>query len=222
MAKSLFFACLVTFFTFLASQQPFIQSNRYLVLHLSRLGLANRLAALADWHVIAKQSKRHLLLSWERALDCNIAFQDLFKEGPSDFTVLESSLPPGDEGRDSVREMARESQLTFTSIYPSTDFFYLDEERHVLFTNQYDIIYTTFDGAVVLPRTPCQAHLLSRSKFYQSLVPTDEVQQLIEGILPHYENKVMIGVHIRMHNKDFDWAVIPPIAGKPMTSFTSS
>jgi len=73
-------------------------SNKHLVLLLSRLGLANRLRAMADWHQIAMESGRHLTVSWEPTWDCNASFWDLFEAVPAGMTVLAEPLASG-EGR---------------------------------------------------------------------------------------------------------------------------
>ena len=59
----------------------FKSSHRYLVVRLHRLGLANRLRSMADFHVIASSSNRHLLISWSPTADCNASFVDLFASG---------------------------------------------------------------------------------------------------------------------------------------------
>ena len=59
----------------------FNSSQRYLVVRLHRLGLANRLRSMADFHAIASSSDRHLLISWSPTADCNASFVDLFASG---------------------------------------------------------------------------------------------------------------------------------------------
>ena len=55
--------------------------QRYLVVRLHRLGLANRLRSMADFHLIAASTDRHMLISWSPTLDCNASFPDLFVSG---------------------------------------------------------------------------------------------------------------------------------------------
>ena len=55
--------------------------QRYLVVRLHRLGLANRLRSMADLHLIATSSNRHMLISWLPTIDCNASFLDLFVSG---------------------------------------------------------------------------------------------------------------------------------------------
>lgn len=55
--------------------------GKYILLLVSRLGLANRLRTMADWHQIAVSSNRTLLVSWESTIDCNASFTDLFVSG---------------------------------------------------------------------------------------------------------------------------------------------
>jgi hypothetical protein len=64
------------------------QGERYIILSLDRLGLANRLRSMADWYQIASLSGRKLVVSWVPSYDCNSSFDSLFK-------INENMLPPG-------------------------------------------------------------------------------------------------------------------------------
>ena len=60
----------------------FDDNTKYILIRLHRLGLANRLRAIADWYQIAVSSHRHLLVSWLPTYDCNATFIELFVDGP--------------------------------------------------------------------------------------------------------------------------------------------
>ena len=62
--------------------------GKYILLLVSRLGLANRLRTMADWHQIAVSSNRTLLVSWESTIDCNASFTDLFVSGETHDDVV--------------------------------------------------------------------------------------------------------------------------------------
>ena len=171
-------------------------SERYLVLNLERLGLANRLRAMADWYHLADISNRKLLLSWLPSAECNVSFLDLFQDGPPNFSVLESPLPGGKEGAILTLNMAKDSNLTFATILayedPSQselDFFFEDPERFLLFEDTIQVLYSNYDGPLVLPETSCQTHLTMRSVFYSSLVPVAEVQQTVKDISKYFQNR---------------------------------
>ena len=57
--------------------------ERFIVVKVSRLGLANRLRTLADWYNIAVTQNRTLLVNWIPAADCNVMLTDLFESGPT-------------------------------------------------------------------------------------------------------------------------------------------
>jgi len=55
--------------------------EKYLIVVLTRLGLANRLRTLSDWYNIAIIQNRTMLVNWIPSLDCNVHFTDLFEVG---------------------------------------------------------------------------------------------------------------------------------------------
>lgn len=55
--------------------------EKYLIVVLTRLGLANRLRTLSDWYNIALIQNRTMLVNWVPTLDCNAYFTDLFEVG---------------------------------------------------------------------------------------------------------------------------------------------
>ena len=69
------------FFEGASSSDDDDDGGKYILLLVSRLGLANRLRTMADWHQIAVYSNRTLLVSWESTVDCNASFTDLFVSG---------------------------------------------------------------------------------------------------------------------------------------------
>ena len=56
--------------------------ERFIVVRVSRLGLANRLRTLADWYNIAVTQNRTLVVNWIPAVDCNVMLTDLFESEP--------------------------------------------------------------------------------------------------------------------------------------------
>jgi hypothetical protein len=171
-------------------------SERYLVLNIERLGLANRLRALADWYHLADISGRKLLLSWIPSIECNISFLELFQDGPPNFSVVTPPLPGGKEGAVLTMMMATEYNLSFATILayedPSQseiDFFFDDPERFLLFDERIQVLYSNYDGPIVLPGTACQTHLAMRSAFYSSLVPVPEVQQAVKEVTKYFRNR---------------------------------
>ena len=66
--------------------------ERVLLLNVKRLGLANRLRTVADWHQIAALTNRTLLLSWVPTFDCNAKFDQLFENWPKTLGLLGKNL----------------------------------------------------------------------------------------------------------------------------------
>jgi hypothetical protein len=171
--------------------------QRYLVLQLERLGMANRLRVLADWYRLAQLSNRHLLLSWVPSFDCNISFSELFLEGPPQFTVLQTPLSRGERAIQMASAMAADSNLSFAtvlldgqSLTAEMDFF-LDNptDRVLLFDQKIDVLFTNCVGPIVLPETPCQVHLTMRSQFYSSLVPVAEVLSMLSDVSEYFRDR---------------------------------
>lgn len=203
-------------------------SNRCVLLHLNRLGLANRLRAVADWYQVARLTQRTLLLSWVPSPDCNAHFHDLFDDGPDGLQVLMAPLP--DSAMAIAQYIAQEQQLTFTSLPDEIDFLV----NRTLLESNIDILYTDHNGVVALGDVKCQQHMYLRSRFYRSLVPVQSIRDTVEAIRnEHFQSKyfhsyykrcydfrLVIGVHIRMHDPRFDWAVVPPVgAGATAAEF---
>ena len=91
--------------------------KRYLIILISRLGLANRLRSIADWHQIALLSGRSLLVAWQANAVCNALFTDLFESVPKGIRVLPFQLPAGEnEAKQLLSDIAATENLTYRSI----------------------------------------------------------------------------------------------------------
>ena len=92
-------------------------NKRYIILLISRLGLANRLRSIADWHQIALLSGRSLLVAWQANADCNALFTDLFESVPKGIRILPFQLPAGEnEAKQLLSDIAATENLTYRSI----------------------------------------------------------------------------------------------------------
>lgn len=199
--------------------------SRYIVLILNRLGLGNRLGTISDWYQIAVASNRTLLVSWRTSIDCNIPFTTLFESGPEHVKILPFTFGT----IKSVEEVATFHGLTYQSLDiddtadnkrkwfaevvagTRIDDFVLSHEQVMSSTN---IIITTYDGAISLYNTKCQHYLTMKSRFLSSLIPVVAVRNIVNNIKEKYfRNKIMIGVHVRVHDPMHDWSVVPPQGG---------
>ena len=200
---------------------------RYLVLSLNRLGLANRLRAMADWHQLATHSNRVLLVSWEPTSDCNASFTDLFKAGPPGMKILPFVLPQGRRGLKRVVEVAADAGLTASILSddqdelqpgparrpplysPGIGAFVMAKERVMSDTH---VLVTDHNGLVVMEDIRCQQYLHMHSAFLSGLVPIDYATSFVRDFKTSYAAKhILIGVHVRVHDPVQDWAVVPPL-----------
>ena len=91
--------------------------KRYLIILISRLGLANRLRSIADWHQIALLSGRSLLVAWQANADCNALFTDLFESVPRGVRILPFQLPTGEnEAKQLLSDIATAENVTSLTI----------------------------------------------------------------------------------------------------------
>jgi hypothetical protein len=191
--------------------------SRYIVLHISRLGLANRLRSLADWYQIALLSDRELLVNWIPTVDCYATFQELFDNGPDNFRVLYPSLSVSDESAErEVAQIALESNMTYLNLNSLGANFWMDSSIEFVHKRNYvmsdiQVLFTSYDGVLALEDVTCNQYLFMHSGFLSSLVPNKEARNMVEEIKSKYfKNQIMIGVHYRSHDPLQDWAVVPP------------
>lgn len=217
-----------------------IDSGKYIVLSVERLGLANRLRTLADWYQIAQYSNRILLVNWIPTLECNCSFIDLFEGASNDFKVLPMILPDGLEGVSKMEQIAKASNMTIRVIGDSESSFDFFLDPSIVFS-KVDVIYTSHSGVVALRGSKCQHYMTGHSRFLRSLIPRSEIRETVKEILQHFSGRLValmlfpyyslysltllvsffpcvlvsllripIGVHIRVHDVLYDWSVVPP------------
>ena len=191
------------------SQHQHQHQQRYIVLIINRLGLANRLRSIADWHQIAILSKRTLLVSWEPTMDCNSSFVDLFESGPPGFQILPLIIPRGKEGIHFVLDMATEQNLTSNIMAISKDDgFVLPPEQVMSDTN---VLVTSYDGLISLNGIRCQQYMVLHSQFLAGLQPVAFAREFVANLKSQYfSDRLMVGVHVRSHDAIQDWAVVSP------------
>ena len=138
-----------------------------------------------------------------------MSLTDLIESAPPQLKLLPYIISNNEEeGSKFVQTAALSSNLTFTLISKQLDFIF----NYDLFPNNIDIIMSYYDGILTLQDTPCQYYLTKRSEFLSSLIPTSEIRTVVEQIkLKYYNNKMIIGIHIRTHDPVFDWSIIPPL-----------
>ena len=201
-------------------------SQRMTVLIISRLGLANRLRAVADWYQIATISNRMLLVSWEPTVDCNAKFTDLFIDGPPNFKIMHEHVPRDDLGVKHIADIAANLNISHRAIYENdmSQLWVNGRGRFILSKDvvfdDTDVVITHYDGAVSLEGVACQQYLLLHSQFLSRLVPNEDAQKFLNSLHNDlFVNRIMVGVHYRAHDNQQDWAVVPPASGNEATNF---
>lgn len=194
--------------------------QRSIVVIISRLGLANRLRSLADWYQIALMSNRELLVSWEPTWDCNAKFDDLFVEAPPGFKLLPFVLPAGDAGVEYVANVAIARGVSHYAIYQKDmENLWVDKRKAFILSKELvhsdtEVIVTHYDGIISLEGVECQQYMMMHSQFLTRLIPNQAAQQFLQSLQStHFPNRIMVGVHYRMHDAQQDWAVVPPFSG---------
>lgn len=198
--------------------------NQYLVLHIGRLGLANRLRTIADWYAVARRCKRVLLVAWTVTNDCNIAFSELFEAVPRGLKV--TSLTTMETPESIEQAISTMNRTTITALldknsalwaYPGKFMFMLSDSFLQL---REQVVVVNYTGVVSVEGTPCQLYLAQRSAFYRSLMPVAKARQFVDDLMDAYFGSYLpVAVHVRAHDPNFDWAVVPPHSGGKAVEF---
>ena len=191
-------------------------SRRSLVVNLVRGGLANRVRAIADWYQVATLSKRKLIVSWLPTPDCNATFSRLFDVESmeiDDFRVLPFSLEAGETGIEYVNRMATEVGLTMQSILSEgTQSFVLDDSTESVLRGPSNVVLTSHQGILTLNTTRCTMYASLRSRFLSKLIPAEGTRSILDQMhAQFFKDRLMVGIHIRWHDKRHDWEIVPPM-----------
>ena len=185
-----------------------------LVVHLSRLGLANRLRSIADWFNIATISRRFLIVIWDVTDDCKAGFHELFMESQSlvvidnyDGTTIEE-----------ITENFRQFSTIFKVLNGGSDTWTKGGNSFVLnrkaVMNDIPTLFSSYDGVLTMEGVSCQEYLNKHSKFLSNLEAVPSAASFAQSIYDEYfSNSIMVGVHYRAHDPQQDWAVVPPLLG---------
>lgn len=192
--------------------------DRYIVLLIDHLGLANRLRSIADWFVVASLTKRRLVVSWRPTYDCNATFTDLFAQWPDGLELLKDPLPQYEGG---LRWLANAADARGLRYYvleghnetTSHTFWVANNtiwaRQDILYSPSVDAIFTDFLGLLTFDHIPCSVYKSLRGKFFRSLVPVPIVQSTVDSLYRDvFEDQVVVGVHIRVHNQMYDWPMV--------------
>lgn len=189
---------------------------RILVVNVVSGGLANRLRAIADWYQVATLTNRELIVSWLPTRDCNSTFSKLFDVERMEldrFRVLPFSLESGKAGYSFVKRMAMEMGLSQDVILAGgSQKFVLDESVETVLRGPVDVVMTGHQGIMTLNGTRCTLYSSLRSRFLSSLVPVESTRLLLDQMTSQFfQDRLMVGFHIRWHDQRHDWEIVPPM-----------
>ena len=192
-----------------------VLGDRYLVYIVNKGGLANRLRAMADWYHLARRSKRLLLVSWEASLECNASFESLFDvEGMDleEFLILPELIRPSPE---QVINTAREKGMTAARVLhdeEASGFVLGEQVQRELESDVTQVVVTSYQGIFTLRHVSCIQYMKMRGKFLASLEPSARSRGVLESLQRQYfQERLVVGVHIRWHDHRYDWEVVPPM-----------
>jgi hypothetical protein len=191
--------------------------RKYLFLNIAGLGLANRLRTLHDWYQIAKNTNRTLLVNWVPSVDCNASFSELFSSWPTGiiieyFFASNRLVDISEAVCDAFISDKRSCTIWRLKDHTSESVGCLNVLGDYFWSETF-IIVAAHDGVIAVEGTHCATYFATSSNFYLSLIPHVETRNYLELVGKYFENKIMIGVHYRVHNSSFDWNVVPALDG---------
>lgn len=193
-----------------------IGNSQQIIVHFSRLGLANRLRTIADWYNISIRSQRSLVVLWEVTRDCQSKFSDLFVSGPPGLTVLDNDAVAANI--EDIAQHIAMAGIQYTRLDQEDDVWAAGMSGFVLghhiLQSEVQVLLTEYDGILTAEGVDCQTYLSEHGMFLQQLQPNAEALSFSEDIYnTYFANSVMVGVHYRAHDPTQDWAVVPPLLG---------
>jgi hypothetical protein len=124
-------------------------------------------------------------------------------------TMLPFRIPATKAGIQMIGSIAR--SLNQTAMFVESSNGIVLEHYAPLMSPGTDIIVTFHVGVRVLKNVPCSYYLSMKSRFLRELEPVQEVQHVVDTVWKNYfDGFMVVGVHIRLHDPVYDWAVAPP------------
>lgn len=191
--------------------------KKYLIVIIERLGLANRLRTLADWNLIATVSDRNLIVSWHRTIDCNVSLSDLFDALPPNVLALPTAITTQDVP--SLLNAFPHPENPIHYYDGSSDDFWIQKRlgfiaRKKNFLSNTPLVFASYDGSITLEDIPCQYYHQKHSQFLSKLLPKKHFLDAVDEIFnKFFDGFIPVGIHLRVNDPRFDWAVVPPLSG---------
>lgn len=195
--------------------------DKFIILPLLQLGLANRLRIIAGMYFIAKNSGRKLVLLWQPTSDCMVNFSELFRNYNKDFYIHSldyESKYTTKEISEAISYYIEENKVSWSILHPRH--FFVDINDKYEYKNHG--VVTIWTLGIHAPKSMhCGDYLYSKSLFYKALKPSPSVSGMIDSLLyADFSNgNRVVGVHIRAYHTKYDWPVVVPLSNSNVQRF---
>lgn len=143
-------------------------------------------------------------------------------------TVLRYPLPTGQPAVAIMERLVRrynKTFLTFTTedeIWPSANSEFFGSQEKIYTSPEVantDYLFSAYDGKISLERLPCSYYHHMRSHFLAALKPIPSLEMVANQVFDQYFTKnIPVGIHVRMHDRRYDWEVVPPGLGSSLAT----
>jgi hypothetical protein len=196
-------------------------TDKFIILPLLELGLANRLRIIASMYSIARKSNRKLVLLWQPTSDCMADFSELFSNHNLDFSIYSLNY----EAKYATKEISeaisyfREKNGISWSILSPRHFFVDIGEKYKYEDHTMITVWTL--GIHAPEGMHCSDYLHFKSSFYKALKPSPRVADMIGSLsLADLSNgNRVVGLHIRAYHTKYDWPVVVPLLDSNVQRF---
>ena len=214
--------------------QQIHQGEKFIILPLLSLGLANRLRIIASLHTIAKVDDRKLIVLWQPTADCNCSFSDIFQNRNKNtifYSLSSEQLSTSTSAFtiDYQNILAQiflllqkeDSSHSWKRIIPRDFFVDINDFQSISV-----VVFWTY-GIHAPENILCEDYLETKSLFYQNLKPSKSVDEIISKIIfqsfhdkESLEGARTVGVHVRAYHSTYDWPVVVPLTGSTKNEST--
>lgn len=185
------------------------------------LGLANRLRMLTGVLTIAQRYNMHVVAAWHRDGACNASFHSVLSisgDLRDMMTVIDVASPciPDSEYRGALLSMGRDylEPNGASWLFYSPSRFLVDPDHF----HGHNVVFMLTRTVHAFTDSSCEDYLALKRWFYSCLEPGPSVRPLLQQLesshahfmTPAPTGTISIGVHLRIFEESFDWAMVAP------------
>jgi hypothetical protein len=228
----------------IASWLDIPEDKRVIIVAIQAFGLANRLRVLASAFFAAQDSGRLLVIDWSPDTACGASLTDLFKP-PIDWPAeiqSQVSLYSGDSRllRGLAGHVNWSVPVVNVKVHPrvSNESILVWRPRGTVLPSarllqQATKVVVMRPGSIFVPHGgSCQEHYHRKRLFYRALLTSlsSDVSAWLQTISQHslvrtgrfLSQRLLIGIHVRVHDQAHDWPVVAPQPTKPDSTGAAS